>query len=66
MFKEFSEPRMFSFLWVYWNVSILTPLIGVLIANGLFSIANTIKVMSGDPFIKVPFIRYEKKDVQPK
>lgn len=52
--------------WVYWKVGILTPLIGVLIANGLFSIANTIKVMSGDSYIKVPFIRYKEKDVQPK
>lgn len=53
-------------LWVYFNVGIPTPLILVLIVNGLFSVANTIKVMSGDSFINMPFIRSEEKDVQPK
>jgi len=48
-------------LWVYWKVGILTPLIGVLVVNGLFSIKNTINVMSGDSYLKMPFIRYKEK-----
>jgi transcriptional regulator with XRE-family HTH domain len=48
-------------LWTYWKVNILTPFIGVLVMNALLSIANTILVMSGDPYIKMPFIRYAGK-----
>lgn len=53
-------------LWVYWKVNIPTPLIGVLLANGLFSIANTIKVMNGDPYMKMPFSKSVDKDLKAK
>ena len=33
-------------MWVYWKVNMPTPLIGVLLANGLFSLINTAKVIS--------------------
>jgi len=34
-------------LWIYWKIDLLTPLIGVLLGNALFSIVNTIRVISG-------------------
>lgn len=48
-------------LWVLWKVNEPTPLIGVLIVNGLVSVANTIRVMSGEQYIKMPFIKHEDK-----
>lgn len=44
-------------LWVYWWTGQLIPLIGVLFMNALFSIFNTLKVMSGAPYLKMPFIK---------
>lgn len=44
-------------LWVYWWTGQLIPLIGVLLMNALFSILNTLKVMSGEPYLKMPFIK---------
>jgi len=41
--------------WVYWKVNILTPLIGVLLMNALFTIFNTLNVMSGKPYMVHPF-----------
>ena len=42
-------------LWVFWKTNHLTPLIGVLFANALLSITNTVKVMNGDKYITTPF-----------
>lgn len=53
-------------LWVYWKINMLTPLIGVLLMNGLFSITNTLRVMSGEHCIKMPFIKSESKDFKNK
>ncbi len=44
-------------LWVYWKAHQLTPLMGVLLSNVLFSITNTMKVISGDSYIKPPFMK---------
>jgi len=39
--------------WVYWKIHMLTPLIGVLVMNGLLTILNTINVMSGKPHLHI-------------
>lgn len=44
-------------LWVYYQVHILTPFIGVLIANALFSIMNTIRIFSGERAVVLPFFK---------
>ena len=49
-------------LWVYWKVNQPIPFIGVLLMNGLFSIINTIKVMRGDSYISMPFVKNGAKD----
>ena len=51
-------------IWVYWKVNQPIPLIGVLLVNGLFTIVNTIKVMSGDPFINMRFVKKEDKNLK--
>ena len=43
-------------LWIYWKVNQPTPLIGGLLAGGLLSLMNAIKVMNGSPFIN-PLVR---------
>ena len=53
-------------LWVYWKIGLLIPLIGVLLGNGLYSIMNSIKVMSGDPQIKVPFLKTNDRNLKTK
>jgi transcriptional regulator with XRE-family HTH domain len=53
-------------LWVYWKVNQPIPLIGVLLGNGLFTIVNTIRVMSGDPSMNMPFIKKGDKNLKPK
>ena len=53
-------------IWVYWKVNQPTPLIGVLLINGLISITNTIKVMSGEDYIKMPFIKNNDKNIKTK
>ena len=50
--------------WIYWKVNQPIPLIGVLLMNGLFSLTNTIKAMSGDPYIKMPFNKNGDKDLK--
>ena len=42
-------------LWVYYKTNMLTPFWGVLLINGLLTITNTLKVMQGLPYIKMPF-----------
>ena len=53
-------------IWVYWKVNQPTPLIGVLLINGLISLTNTVKVMSGEGFIKMPFIKNNDKNLKTK
>lgn len=52
--------------WIYYKVNQPIPLIGVLLMNGLFSITNTIKVISGDPYINMPFIKNSDKVLKTK
>jgi hypothetical protein len=47
-------------LWVYWKVNILTPLIGVLLANALFTIINTLRVINGESHMH-PFFKKNQK-----
>lgn len=42
-------------LWVYYKTNLLIPLLGVLLINGIISITNALKVIRGDPYIKMPF-----------
>jgi transcriptional regulator with XRE-family HTH domain len=53
-------------LWIYWKVGQPLPLIGVLLMNGLFSLVNTVKVMSGDSYLKTPFIKNGGKELKNK
>lgn len=46
-------------LWIYWNVNQPIPLIGGLLVGALISIANTIFVLIGKPYIN-PFIKSEE------
>lgn len=48
-------------LWIYWKADQPIPLIMVFFVNGLFSIMNTIKVISGEPYKHISFFRSEKK-----
>lgn len=48
-------------LWIYYKTGMLIPLIGLLLGNGLFSLMNTIKVMSGESHMKMPFFKKETK-----
>ena len=48
-------------LWIYYKTGMLIPLIGLLLGNGLFALMNTIKVMSGEPQMKMPFSKKETK-----
>lgn len=49
-------------LWVYYKTNILTPFWGVLLINGLLSLINTLKVMRGLPYIKMPFGKSESDE----
>lgn len=49
--------------WIYWKVDQLAPLVGGLLAGGLLSIINAIKVVNGAPFIN-PFIKNEDKNME--
>lgn len=49
-------------LWVFWKTNHLTPLIGVLFANALLSITNTVKVMNGDKYITTPFSKNDSQE----
>jgi transcriptional regulator with XRE-family HTH domain len=51
-------------IWVYYKTNILTPFWGVLLINGLLSLTNTLKVMLGLPYIKMPFGK-SKSDKKP-
>lgn len=53
-------------LWVYYKINLLTPFFGVLLINGILSITNTLKVMSGDSYIKMPFIKSGDENVKTK
>jgi len=53
-------------LWVYWKVNQPTPLIGVLLMNALFSLTNTIRVISGDSYINLPFLKEDDKNLKTK
>jgi len=48
-------------LWIYWKVNILTPLIGVLLANALFTLMNTLRVMNGETFMHPVFSKNQKQ-----
>jgi len=48
-------------LWVYYNVNILTPFVGVLIVNGLFSLMNTLRILIGSPAVQLPFLKKRDK-----
>ncbi len=48
-------------LWIYWKVNQPIPLLGGLLAGGLLSITNAIKVMNDTPFIN-PFIKNRDKN----
>jgi transcriptional regulator with XRE-family HTH domain len=48
-------------LWIYWKVNQPIPLFGGLLAGGIISIINALKVMNGAPFIN-PFIKNEDKN----
>jgi transcriptional regulator with XRE-family HTH domain len=48
-------------LWVYWKVNILTPFIGVLLANSMFTIFNTLQVMSGKPYKRFNIFKSNNK-----
>lgn len=49
-------------LWIYWKVNQPTPLIGVLLANGLFSMFRAIQVMSGKPYKHSSFFTLGSKN----
>jgi transcriptional regulator with XRE-family HTH domain len=49
-----------SGLWIYWKVNQPIPLFGGLLAGGLLSITNAIKVMNNAPFIN-PFVKDRDK-----
>ena len=50
-------------LWIYWKVNQPTPLFGGLLAGGLLSVTNAIKVFNGKPFIN-PFIKDESNEAK--
>ena len=47
-------------LWVFWKVNQPTPLFGVLLANALFTIMNTLRVMSGETYLFASFNKNKK------
>jgi hypothetical protein len=49
-------------LWIYWKVNQPIPLFGGLLAGGLLSVINAIKVMNRAPFIN-PFIKSGNKNI---
>lgn len=50
-------------LWIYWKVNQPIPLFGGLLAGGLLSVINAIKVANSAPFIN-PFIKSGNKKIQ--
>ena len=53
-------------LWVYWKANQPLPLIAVLLIGGIYSISNTIKVMNGDPYKHISFIKFRDKKLKTK
>lgn len=53
-------------LWIYWKANNLIPLILVFFVNCLFSIINTIKVVSGEPYKHISLFKSENKKNQTK
>lgn len=49
-------------LWVYWKVNMLTPLIGVLVANSLFTIFSALQIMNGKPYKPISFFKSGNKN----
>lgn len=49
-------------LWIYWRVNMLTPLIGVLVANSLFTIFSALQVMGGKSPMPVSFLKSRNKN----
>lgn len=47
--------------WIYWRSGQPVPLILVFVANAVFSIFNTIKVVSGEPYKHFSFMKSESK-----
>ncbi len=48
--------------WIYWKTGQPIPLILVFFVNGVFSIFNTIKVVSGEPYKHFSFLKSENKN----
>ena len=46
-------------LWVYWKVNQPIPFFGVLLVNALISITNTVRVVSGEHYLKMPFLKHD-------
>jgi transcriptional regulator with XRE-family HTH domain len=53
-------------LWIYWKANQPIPLIMVFIVNCLFTISNTIKVISGESFKNFSFSKSVSKNDKPK
>jgi transcriptional regulator with XRE-family HTH domain len=49
-------------LWVYWKVNMLMPLIGILLANALFTLMNTLRVMNGEAFMHPVFKKNQQQN----
>lgn len=52
--------------WIYWKAGQPIPLILVFFANCIFSIFNTIKVVSGEPYQRFPALKSEGKNEKTK
>jgi len=50
-------------LWIYWKADVPIPLIMVFIVNALFSIMNTMNVISGKPYSHISFNKRFDKHV---
>ncbi len=53
-------------LWIYWKANNLIPLIIVFFVNCLFSIINTIMVVSGEPYKQISLFKSKNKKDQTK
>ena len=47
-------------LWIYWKINQPTPLIGLLFANALFTIMNTLRVLNGEVYLHPIFNKKHK------
>ena len=49
-------------IWIYWKADQPIPLIMVFFVNGFFSIMNTIRVLSGEPYKYISFFKAGNKN----